>query len=73
MKGGSLIYKCRRCGKEHAAYHVPNAVVALIDLVSGRALPQSWGGPGVKPTNIHACSDGRLGVTDLIGADEDAE
>lgn len=80
MKGGFLIYKCRKCGAEVKNTHVPDVQLALILIINGDKLPAKWGGNETLH-GIHTCNafyvnlDKRnfpvYGVTDLIGGEED--
>lgn len=69
--GGALVYLCRRCKKEDRSLHVPDAMSAAICLANGYALPKEWGGPTPRLTDVHNCKDGHLGITDLIGVEND--
>lgn len=69
MEPGILIYKCRRCGQEVKNIHAPDILTTVISAMMGTKTP--WGGIPVDKTDIHACSDGGVGVTDLIGAERD--
>jgi hypothetical protein len=72
MKGGVLLYKCRRCGVESERFGVPDLLVALSSIASGK-WPSEWCGFNPETTNLHVCGDGRYGISDLIGGDEDKE
>lgn len=73
MKPGFLIYKCRRCNQEQKSLHVPNVLIALSRICSGSDLSKQWGPHIVRLNEIHACSDGGYGVTDLISGEEDRQ
>lgn len=64
MKGGSLLYKCRLCGKVQEKVHVPNAMVDFCRVLS---LPD---GAGLL-LNSHSCNEKTQGVMDLVGVRED--
>jgi hypothetical protein len=71
MKGGLIVYKCRRCGKENKSLHVPDATLALITLIHGWEFPKEWGCMIPALFDICHCDDGNMGVSDLIGVDLD--
>lgn len=67
---GSLIYKCRLCGKLHKPVGIPNVTEALISVVVGTPLPKEWdGGRNINILDIHSCGNGRTGLSDLVGAE----
>ena len=68
--GGSLKYKCRRCGEIGGSVHVPNYLLALSSINTNGRTPREWG-MQMGITDIHACGDGNLGISDLIGAELD--
>jgi len=65
--GGKLEYKCRRCGQITDSIHTPSVLHTLVSVMNGYTLPKEWFGVPVYKTDIHHCSDGGLGVSDLIG------
>ncbi|CAH8247374.1 hypothetical protein WJ0W_004608 [Paenibacillus melissococcoides] len=69
MSSGFLLYKCRQCGAVEKNVHVPDVMIAFVNITMGEPLPKEWGG-SVGLIGMHSCSDGRIGVTDLIGATE---
>lgn len=69
MKAGTLLYKCRQCGATGERVHVPDVMIALVNITMGEPLPKEWGG-SAGLIGMHSCSDGRIGVTDLVGATE---
>ena len=71
-RGGLLIYKCRRCGKETRIIHVPSAIVALTTIMSDGHTPKTWG-MIAGSSEICNCKDGNLGMADLIGVQLDKE
>jgi len=71
MKGGTLEYKCRRCGEMDASTHVPDILHAIVCLAGDLKLPNVWFGSPVGKLGIHNCKDGGLGVSNLIGGIED--
>ena len=71
MRGGNLVYKCRRCGKLIKNTHVPDCLSAITCMVVNGETPNSWIGPSAKMTGTHVCDDDNYGITDLIGAEED--
>jgi len=80
MRGGWLVYKCRKCGKLDRSAHVPDVRRALVSIgVDGRT-PREWGNwSGL--TGMHYCTEAvgsiksgqgaMIGVSDLISAEED--
>lgn len=71
-RGGCIIWKCRRCGKEDRCLHSPSVLDSLLAVLNN--LPQPFGGCfPVKMHGICYCDDGRFGIQDLIGGDLDKE
>ena len=70
-KPGRILYKCRRCGKIDGSTHSPNAIISVIYAMDDR--PQPFMGILIGSKSVHACASGQIGVSDLIGADEDEE
>ncbi|MDP5274340.1 hypothetical protein [Chengkuizengella axinellae] len=70
-KGASLDYKCRRCGKVVKDSHVPDGTLAVVYLTIGAQFPKEWGDTAVNMISSHHCSDGNIGVIDLIGCEFD--
>lgn len=73
-KGGTLQYKCRKCGEIDESYHVPRLLLTLIRIRIG--LPGSDDktdllGSALTDTAIHTCKKGHIGIADLIGGYED--
>ena len=71
MTGGTLIYRCRLCGELEKSDHAPCGNTALICAVLDIPIPKDWGPMIPKMLGIHACTNGCLGVTDLIGVELD--
>jgi len=69
-EGGSLLYKCRKCGAINKNTHVPCCLIALSKINVNGITPREWG-MQMGITDIHACGDGNLGISDLIGAELD--
>lgn len=65
MKSGFLIYKCRKCNELTKNVHVPNGLMQVCDAVSNA--------DSLKLLNVHSCKNGNLGISDLIGFEEDNE
>jgi hypothetical protein len=70
-KGGFLVYKCRRCGELVKNSHAPDVDMAVTLVVIGSEMPSDWGGITPHMIEAHACKDGNIGVTDLIGGEAD--
>ena len=70
-KDGFLVYKCRRCGELVRNTHTPDVDMAVILVVTGSEIPKDWGGVTPKTIGLHTCKDSNIGVTDLIGGEED--
>jgi len=70
-KGGVLLYKCRLCGCVERNPHVPDVFTAVGHLAVGLKLPEKWFGAPACVRHPHFCSDGRIGVADLIGGEHD--
>ena len=69
---GKLIYKCRLCGELHKPTGVPDIFEAIINVLIGSPLPEKWGsGKDIQVLEFHNCRDGRLGVSDIVGAEGD--
>lgn len=71
MRGGSLLYRCRRCGKVNDSLHCPSVITALaMIMVDGRTRE-----PGIVAAmhSLCCCEDGAVGIADLIGCAPDAE
>ena len=66
---GTLIYKCRKCGRVYDGVHAPDALVTCINLMQNIKLP--YNGIPVRAYNIHACNPVCIGIADLIGANYD--
>lgn len=73
MKGGYVIEKCRLCGKViDSTTHVPNIYAYLRFVTKGTPAPDDGGLPAYS-MSCHACEDGSLGVTDVVGFKPDKE
>lgn len=70
MKGGVLVYRCRRCGGENRVLHVPDVGRAVREILVNGTSPHEWGILG-RGTCGHTCPDGAVGVCDLIGGEPD--
>lgn len=71
---GNLLYKCRLCGQVQKYPHVLEGQLALLVLLGLAPAPEWWIGlpvPGVLV--MHYCGDGRRGIADLIGFEEDVK
>jgi hypothetical protein len=66
-----LIYKCRKCGKEYSNTHAPNISWAVSSIAFKFPLPKEWGAIKADLLDVHCCSDGEYGISDLIGGKED--
>jgi DNA-directed RNA polymerase subunit RPC12/RpoP len=53
---GSLVYKCRNCGKKHSEVSYPDATKITVEIVT----------TGIKMFSMHRCLNGNLGISDLI-------
>ncbi|WP_297419109.1 hypothetical protein [Clostridium sp.] len=71
MDSGTLIYKCRRCGKLSKNTHVPDGVIALSCIVNNIKTPKEWNGVLPELVGVCSCEDGNLGISDLIGFEKD--
>ena len=82
FKGGTLIYKCRNCGKEYEEVHVPDVNFALLaitgdfqhkEIVDEFYKTCEWAKEFNRKdlTAIHFCSEKVFGVADLIGGETD--
>jgi hypothetical protein len=67
MKGGSLLYKCRMCGKVAERVHVPQAYGWLAGFLN---CVDRGTGAG-RLFDFHSCGDRKTGLMDLIGIRED--
>ncbi len=73
MKGGSIYYRCRRCGKVYTACHSPDwhaslAWAALRIDINPKVAQDSM---APELLDLHHCSDTANGVADLVGAEAD--
>lgn len=68
VKPGYLVYKCRKCEREIANMHVPQALIAMLSVTSN--VPAT---PKIDEKITHYCEDGVLGICDLVGAIETEE
>lgn len=73
MKGGRLLYKCRLCGEITDNCHVPDIFLAIpLLLIKGNLNCTPWAGTmGISTKKIHYCKNGKIGIADLIGGEED--
>ncbi len=71
MKGGNLLYKCRRCGALSVESHAPDLGIALACAIVGSPMPESLGSIPPRMYGVHRCFPSVWGVADLIGGDED--
>ena len=67
---GSLIYKCRMCGQQFSAFHVPSVMLASMSLIADVNYKADDNGPSVNKTTLHnCCANGlRIGVADFVGS-----
>ena len=67
---GTLVYKCRNCGKTQTGVYSPNALITIFALEEHK--PSPW--PGIPPrlTEFHQCSNGFLGYAELVGIELDS-
>lgn len=70
-RGAFMVYKCRMCGELHKSFHVPDGMVAAIEMTKGAPFPEHWGGHTPNMVSVHYCKDGNIGVTDFIGCEFD--
>jgi hypothetical protein len=71
MTPGILLYRCRRCNALDSSVHAPDIDYAVDCIISGHKAPREWGGRLPPLVDMHTCSDGAAGVTDLIGGAPD--
>jgi hypothetical protein len=69
-ESGFLVYKCRRCGELVRNTGVPEGFNALLDITIEGRTRKEWGS-GATILDTHLCSDGGIGVSDLIGFESD--
>lgn len=69
MTGGDLLYRCRLCGTLHRSSHAPDVGLAVVYGITG-STPREWGIP-VTMHSVHHCGNGRVGISDFLGAEED--
>lgn len=69
MKPGTLLYKCRLCGRIDISTHTPDISSSIIAIMLKTKHP--FTGIPVDEWSTHHCSDGSTGVSDLIGGCED--
>lgn len=67
--GGDLLYRCRLCGEIDRSTHAPDFGLAVVYGIT-KSTPREWGGE-VQMLDIHHCKNGRVGVSDFIGAEPD--
>ena len=66
MRGGDMLYKCRRCGETEGKTHCPNVLTTFTEIVA-RGDTGAMGGIVKGLTDLHFCADGDFGISDLIG------
>ncbi len=73
MKGGHLLYKCRKCGNVQEGFHVPDVRTALISIAHTGEYGRELGTFIAYPTELHDCprDRGGWGIADLIGGREE--
>lgn len=77
MRGGWLIYKCRRCGVLDQSTHVPDVYAWMLAAMSGdmKYLRDYDNVLDVSMFSFHSCSleadKAVIGISDLIGATKD--
>ena len=78
MRPGTLIFKCRLCGKHEEGIHTPDVMLTIMYLMG--EIPEDrvpdWINKGIpiSSTGIHSCTspfEGCTGVSDLVGGRED--
>lgn len=69
MKEAQFQYKCRRCGciDQSLCCGADRADLVIISTIGG--YKPLDGGDGIDLFDIHHCSDGGIGVADLIGCE----
>lgn len=70
-QGGTLLYKCRSCGKIVKGCHVPEVDMVLISLMLRLKPPVKWSGT-IGESIIHDCGNSKVGICDIVGAEYDA-
>ena len=74
MKGGFLVYRCRRCDAEIKEIHVPQLQPAIAMILCGLEEmweKKKWGAVMPDKIEFHLCEDGNIGITDLFGGEFD--
>lgn len=70
-KGGTIEYKCRRCGEIYARASAPDVARALqCALYDFMEQPPEWGAMQIRQTDVHQCKPTCWGVADLVGGRE---
>lgn len=64
-----LQYKCRRCEEVVQPISAPDGIIALNCIINNLPFPDGWLGVSPGMHGLHYCSDGNVGVTDLIGCE----
>lgn len=69
-RGGKILYKCRLCDEVGGDSHAPDGFMAIINLITQGKTPEKW---GIVETllSYHDCTDGRIGIADLVGCELD--
>ena len=81
MEEWSLVYRCKKCGKEFKDLHGGKDIVehAIMSISSAypdnvRSLLKRWSevfiGLTPKIWTVHWCDDGGIGIAELIGAEK---
>lgn len=75
MSGGELLYRCRMCGETFDHFHVPDVLVAAIQILMAPDHVLRVRGCGFFPSmwDTHYHDDGTVGVADFIGYRKDKE
>ena len=68
---GYLIYKCRRCGELNKNCHVPDGTITLLSIMTKDLHLKDGSTYNPLKIEIHNCTDGNLGIADLIGFEYD--
>lgn len=73
IRGGEVVYKCRRCGGESNSMHCPSIVHTMSMLQRKSKAHDDPPGFVVYWQDLHRCADGRYGVSDLVGFNPDPD
>jgi hypothetical protein len=72
MKGGWLIYKCRKCDEKYQNTHTSDLSTMLFSvIIGGNCHKQSEIIPDML--DLHYCNAKNVGIADLIGGIKDDE